>query len=252
MSDSSAFFRSGGKPRVLRVTTSGTFTPSDALLGKGGVVTITASGGAGSGALIRISSGVPQSRASGGDAGQRVRRTVVLTGPVTYTIGAGGAARSATGTSPASLSGNNGGDTVVTGILTAKGGLGGFASSDNTACRGGNGAAGLGMSACLVNTASSSVMDARGGPGIDGCNGGGGGTVQPVGTYGSTGMSAQDGAGAGLILSAVTTGTVNGNNAEAGTGAGGGATSIQAAISENVTCSSGAGAGGWIEFAWTE
>lgn len=252
MSDSSAFFPSGGKPRVLRVATSGTFTPSDALLGKGGVVTITASGGGGSGALIRIASGVPQSRASGGDAGQRVRRTVVLTGPVTYTVGAGGAARSATGTVPVALSGNNGGDTVVTGILTAKGGLGGYASGNDTVCRGGNGAAGPGVSTCLVNTSSTSVMDARGGAGVDGCNGGGGGAVMPVATYGAIGMTAQDGGGAGLVQGSVTTGTLNGNSADAGTGAGGGAVSIQAGATETINVSSGAGAGGWIEFTWTE
>lgn len=244
MSDSSEFFRSGGKPRVLRVTTSGTFTPSAAHLARGGVVTITASGGGGSGALSRLTSGSTPTRLGGSCAGERVRRTVALVGAVSYTVGAGGAARSATGTATANLAGNDGGDTVVTGILTAKGGKGGLSTIAFN--KGGDGAGGLG-----AVSATSGPVDARGGVGVDGTNGGGGGAVSDLGVPWMT--SARDGGGEGISQYPATVGTIlPGVNATPGTGAGGGAISVVAASSENLTVTSGAGAGGWIEFAWTE
>lgn len=247
MSDSSEFFRSGGKPRVLRVTTSGTFTPSAAHLARGGVVTITYSAGGGSGALNRTTSGSFTVRLGGGSAGERLRRTVTLTGPITYTIGAGGAARSATGTTTANLAGNDGGDTIVSGLPTAKGGQGGVLIGSNSVIRGGDGAGGLGG----MSPSSSGSFDARGGVGVDGTNGGGGGTV--IDTNTPFNLTARDGGGAGVCQLGATVGTVlPGNNAVPGTGAGGGAISVVAASSENLTVNSGAGAGGWIEFAWTE
>lgn len=247
MSDSSEFFRSGGRERVLRVTTSGTFTPSAAHLAKGGVATVTASGGAGSGALNRAVTGTTHTRLGGGNAGERVRRTVALAGPVSYTIGAGGSARSATGTTTATLAGNDGGDTVITGLFTAKGGKGGATIGTVSVFRGGDGAGGLGA----MSASTSGSNDARGGVGVDGTNGGGGGTVADTNT--PYGITARDGGGDGICQSNATVGTVlPGNNGLPGSGAGGGAISVIAASSENLTVTSGAGAGGWIEFRWVE
>ena len=251
MSDSSEFFRGGGKRRIQRFTTSGTFTPSAVHLARGGVTTITYSGGGGSGALNRIAGSITP-RASGGDAGQRIRRTVVLTGPVTHVIGAGGPAVTATGTATVQSSGNDGSDTTVTGLPTAKGGKGGLFSSANTVCRGGNGAGTPGMWGFL----SSSVIDARGGAGVDGSNGGGGGTPDLSVLAGSTyvfGASAQDGGGAGTVQASLSAGAVVvGNSATPNSGAGGGATAASTAAGVDITASSGAGAAGWIEYEWEE
>lgn len=252
MSDSSSFFPSGGKRRIQRFTTSGTFTPSAVHLARGGVTTITYSGGGGSGALNRLSGGSITPRASGGDAGQRIRRTVVLTGPVTHVIGAGGAALTASGTGTVQAPGFDGSDTTVTGLPTAKGGKGGLLSSANTVCRGGNGAGSPGMWGIL----SSSVVDARGGAGVDGSNGGGGGTPDTTVLTGSAyvfGASAQDGGGAGIAQAGLTAGAVVvGNSATPNSGAGGGATAAATAAGVDITASSGAGAAGWIEYEWEE
>lgn len=88
MSNLSQFLSSGGgKLRYQEFTSSGTFTPSAALLANGGECYYELIGGGSSGA-VSFNTG----HASGGNAGAYKTGVITLTGAVAVTIGAGGAA----------------------------------------------------------------------------------------------------------------------------------------------------------------
>lgn len=108
---------SGGKLRYQEFTSSGTFTPSAKLLANGGqltVVLVGGSGGNGGGDGGTSFLGRP------GHPGEARIRQVTVTGPVTVTIGAGGAA--GTGGSPGSFSGGTAGGSTSFGSASAAGG----------------------------------------------------------------------------------------------------------------------------------
>ncbi|MCX8008274.1 MAG: hypothetical protein N3A54_01065 [Patescibacteria group bacterium] len=100
-------FAAGLTKRQQVFTSSGTFTPSARLLALGGWVEVTCVGGGGGGYIggdIR----------AGGSGGHVVRRIVQVTGPVTVTVGAGGAG----GSSP-----QQGGNSSFGTLVSAMGGL---------------------------------------------------------------------------------------------------------------------------------
>ena len=229
MSNLSDFIsRGGGKLRYQEFTSSGTFTPSAALLANGGQVYYELIGGGGSGAISNFSS-------CGGDAGGYKTGVITLTGAETVTIGAGGAAVSGT----VSTAGNAGSASSIGSLVTASGGAGGPLPNAVNNTGGGRGAGGLGV----FTTDTSYVLDARGGIGIDGKAGGGGGTVQ---TYGDWHMRAFDGGGAGAYAAA---GNVAATDATANSGGGGGG-AVSAA--GGATKTSGAGGSGWCRIVWFE
>lgn len=228
MSNLSEFLGSGGgKLRYQEFTSSGTFTPSAKLLANGGQVYYELIGGGGSGAVSNQSS-------CGGDAGAYVRGVITVTGAVTVTIGAGGAAVSST----VNTAGNPGSASSIGSLVTASGGFGAPLPSSNNNAGGGRGAGGIGF----FTTDTSAVLDARGGVGINGKAGGGGGTVQ---AYGEWHMRAVDGGGAGNYG----VGTVTATSAVSNSGGGGGGavSSTGGAIK-----TSGAGGSGWCRIVWFE
>jgi len=227
MSNLSDFLSSGGgKLRYQEFTSSGTFTPSAALLANGGQCYYELIGGGGSGAISNLSS-------CGGDAGGYKTGVITLTGAGTVTIGAGGAAVSGT----VSTAGNAGSASSIGSLVTASGGTGGPLPNAVNNTGGGRGAGGLGF----FTTDTSNVLDARGGIGIDGKAGGGGGSA----TYGERHMRAFDGGGAGARSAGAVAAT--GATANSGGGGGGAATTTGGA-----TVTSGAGGSGWCRIVWFE
>lgn len=227
MSNLSDFLASGGgKLRYQEFTSSGTFTPSAALLANGGQCYYELIGGGGSGAIGSQSS-------CGGDAGGYKTGVITLTGAETVTIGAGGAAVSST----AATAGNAGSASSIGSLVTAAGGAGGPLPSGTNNAGGGRGAGGLGF----FTTDTANVLDARGGIGIYGKAGGGGGSA----TYGEWHMRAVDGGGAGNYGG----GTVTATSAVSNSGGGGGGAST---TTGGFTITSGAGGSGWCRIVWFE
>lgn len=224
----------GGKLRFQDFTSSGTFTPSAALLAKGGQVYYELIGGGSSGAV-----GYSGVAAIGGDAGVYKTGVITLTGAESVTIGAGGAAVSATATQTA---GNAGSQSSIGSLATAAGGaappappgLGG----------GGRGAGGIGY----FTTDTSYTLDARGGVGVNGLAGGGGGSTPYAATnYGPWHMQGCDGGGNGAYSSSGAAATATAGTAN--TGGGGGGASNDYSIG---TKTSGAGGSGWCRIVWFE
>jgi hypothetical protein len=108
--------------------TSGTFTPSAALLAKGGWVWVTLVGAGGGGSSGDISTPGNNANGGGGGGGGEVllRQRVKLSGAETITLGAGGAGGAArTGsTALTGLAGANGGNSTFGSLLLAYGGRG--------------------------------------------------------------------------------------------------------------------------------
>lgn len=228
MSNLSDFLSSGGgKLRYQEFTSSGTFTPSAALLAKGGQCYYELIGGGSSGACG--TSGA----ACGGDAGEYKTGAITVSGPVVVTIGAGGAAV----TNASATAGNAGSPSSIGALVTAAGGLAPPAPNAANNGGGGKGAGGLGY----FTTDVSNTLDARGGQGCNGKAGGGGGTVQ---SYGAWHMRGADGGGEGLWSAAI---GATAGSAVANSGAGGGAV----AGSTN-SKTSGAGGSGWCRIVWFE
>lgn len=225
MSSASDFLGGGGKIRYQDFTSSGTFTPNTKLLSRGGqvLVLLVAGGGAGGGGTNTTTFG------SGGDAGQLIERFVTVSGPVTVTIGAGGAGVSG-GT------GNSGGDSSFGALLTATGGRGARANSFEYV-RGGAGAAGLGAGQ-VVGSINGAV---RGGPGLNGLAGGGAG-AQANGNMGVISYGATDGGGNGGASAAANGGSATANTGGGGGGAGGAGTAT----------TGGSGGSGFCRVMWTE
>ena len=242
MSNLSDFLASGGgKLRYQEFTSSGTFTPSAALLANGGQCYIDeAIGGGGSGG-VQINSGAGVASACGGDAGAYICGPVTVSGAVTVTIGAGGTAVSRSGIS-GNTSGNAGGNTTFGALLTAPGGAGGRGDNAGNAGAGGNGAGAIGG----YVTDAASVLSARGGVGVNGKAGGGGGSA----TYGAVHMRATDGGGNGAYLTSVGL-SITAASATANTGGGGGAAAYSASGSAG-TITSGAGGSGFLRVCWFE
>ena len=169
MSNLSQFLSSGGggKLRYQDFTSSGTFTPSAALLANGGQCYYELIGGGSSGSIGTSLPGI------GGNAGEYKTGVITVTGPVTVTIGAGGAAvASVSGT----IAGNAGSASSIGALATAAGGAKPPAATANNAGCGGRGAGGVGY----FTTDTSSTLDARGGVGVNGRAGGGGGTATRI------------------------------------------------------------------------
>jgi len=151
--------------------TSGTFTPSQALLDAGGVVEVRCVGGGGSGANYAAY--------SGGSSGMDVTRMVQVSGPVTVTIGAGG-------------HNSNGGSTSFGLLLKALGGLKGNSSEA---------AASVGEGSQPGYAANAAIFARRGG--------GVGGGVSSIGNWQYTGSNdgaPATGGGGGAGESSSTTG----------------------------------------------
>ena len=241
MSNLSDFLASGGgKLRYQEFTSSGTFTPSAALLANGGQCYIEAIGGGGSGG-VQINSGATAASACGGDAGAYVCGPVTVSGPVTVTIGAGGTAVNRSGFT-GNTSGNAGGNTTFGALLTAPGGAGGRGDNAANAGTGGRGA----MSSGGYVTDVASVLSARGGVGTNGKAGGGGGSA----TYGAVHMQATDGGGNGAYLTTAGS-SITAASATANTGGGGGGVAYSASGSAG-TITSGAGGSGFLRVCWFE
>lgn len=228
MSNLSDFLSSGGgKLRYQEFTSSGTFTPSAALLANGGQCYYELIGGGSSGASTTTAS------ACGGDAGEYKTGVITVSGPVVVTIGAGGAA--VTGTVAAA--GNAGSDSSIGALVTAAGGIAPPTPSYPYNGGGGKGAGGIGY----FSTDTGLVLDARGGSGVNGKAGGGGGTVP---TYGDWHMRGADGGGNAVWSASVgaTAGSGVANSGAGGGAIGGGASSR----------TSGAGGSGWCRIVWFE
>lgn len=228
MSNLSDFLASGGgKLRYQEFTSSGTFTPSDALLANGGQCYYELIGGGSSGASST------NGAACGGDAGEYKTGVITVSGPVVVTIGAGGAA--VTGTAVAA--GNVGSASSIGALVTAAGGIAPPTPSAANNGGGGKGAVGIGS----FSTDVSAVLDARGGSGVNGRAGGGGGTVP---TYGDWHMRGSD--GGGNAVWSVSAGATAGSGV-ANSGAGGGAVG-----GSTYSKTSGAGGSGWCRIVWFE
>ena len=234
MSNLSQFLSSGGgKLRYQEFTSSGTFTPSAALLANGGRVYYELIGGGSSGAI-----GHSNAAAIGGDAGTYKTGVITLTGAESVTIGAGGAAVSATGTNTA---GNAGSPSSIGALATAAGGT---APPAPTAAQSNNGGGGRGAGGIgYFSTDTNYTLDARGGVGVNGVAGGGGGSA----TYGAEHMRGCDGGGNGAFSTGGAAAT--GTSGTANTGGGGGGASNDNNIG---TKTSGAGGSGWCRIVWFE
>lgn len=220
---SEIFGIAGGKLCVQEFNSSGTFTPSAALLARGGVVLVRLIGGGASGCASYGSSLIPPS----GHAGRDVEGFVVVTGPVSVTIGAGGTAvvRTATaGVSP----GLAGGDSTFGALLTAKGGAAPVAVSTAYS--------GDGSKTTAQPWYDGTAVQSRPGVGADGRGGGGSSNAS---------YPAADGGGNGVYGSSS---PVTGGSATPNTGGGGGG----AGSGGGYTATSGAGAKGWIRVIWVE
>lgn len=232
MSNLSDFIsRGGGKLRYQEFTSSGTFTPSAALLANGGQCYYELIGGGSSGAVAHSTF-----HASGGNAGAYKTGVITVTGAVAVTIGAGGAAVVGTSTN---IAGNAGSPSSIGALATAAGGAAPpTPNTGNDGC-GGNGAGGIGY----FTTDTTNTLDARGGAGVNGVAGGGGGSA----TYGALHMRGADGGGNGAysVSGAAATATAGAAN----TGSGGGAASNDF---NTGTKTSGAGGSGWCRIVWFE
>ena len=237
MSNLSDFISAGGgELRFQDFTSSGTFTPSAALLAKGGRVYYELIGGGSSGAI-----GHSIAVAIGGDAGVYKTGVITLTGAESVTIGAGGAAVSATATNTA---GNAGSQSSIGSLATAAGGIAPPAPTGNNNGGGGRGAGGIGY----FTTDTTYTLDARGGVGVNGLAGGGGGSTPYYSSnYGPWHMRGCDGGGNGAYSSSGAAATATA--ATANTGGGGGGASNDNSIG---TKTSGAGGSGWCRIVWFE
>jgi hypothetical protein len=152
-------FLQGRVKKQQTFTSSGTFTPSSALLIAGGWVEVELVGGGGGGSA---------DSSRGGGGGQVVKNMVQVTAPVTVTIGAGGG-----WTAP-------GGSSAFGSLVSASGGYpsgqcGDGSGVGNAPFSGGNGAGGAG-SVGLYNSSGLAYTGAgSGGTGLYGFGGGGGG-----------------------------------------------------------------------------
>lgn len=239
----------GGNLRSQIFNSSGTFTPSAALLAKGGRVIVRGIGGGASGAAGAYSSGgvsdVVRRSPMGGGAGKYKEVVVQVTGNVTVTIGTGGAAVSVTSTAGSgtlqTANGNAGGTSTFGGLVSFSGGVAPGVDGGKQSGGGGDGCYGRGR----FSTDGTSVTDARGGEGINGIGGGGSG----VSWYSTTRSAIDGGGGSGISISG---GTITGASATANSGAGGGATWCESSLNVACTATSGAGAAGFIEVIWSE
>lgn len=128
---------SGGEIKSQRFTANGTFTPSAALLAKGGWVRVrlvAGGGGGGTGGNNYVPVG-------GGGGGTR-DAVVQVTGAVSVTVGAGGASGQEIDTA-----GSNGGNSSFDSLATAVGGGGGAGATFDRGVDGGVGGGGDGASA---------------------------------------------------------------------------------------------------------
>lgn len=226
----------GGKLRFQEFTSSGTFTPSAALLAKGGRVYYELIGGGSSGAI-----GHSNAAAIGGDAGTYKTGVITLTGAETVTIGAGGAAVSATSTNTA---GNAGSQSSIGSLATAAGGIAPPAPTGINNGGGGRGALGLGY----FSTDTTYTLDARGGVGVNGRAGGGGGsTPYSSFNYGPWHMRGVDGGGNGAFSTGGAAATATAGTANTGGGGGGASNDYTSGIK-----TSGAGGSGWCRIVWFE
>lgn len=229
-----AWFQHGaGRAEIVRLTTSGDFTPPDWAR----VLSVTALGGGGSGGSgASGASGLRQGGGGGGGGGlsHAVWRVDDLPGDLVVTLGAGGVA------------GANGGETVVEAagvqLLSALGGGAGQAGTSG----GTGGSAGAGLVGGNPGGAASAIAAAHpglslicasaaggggGGGGLDASNvarsggaGGEGGALTSPGAGGAGGAGAGSaGSGPTTLMSASGGGGGGGGAAASGAGSGGGA-----------------------------
>ena len=223
----------GGELRFQDFTASGTFTPSAALLAKGGQVYYELIGGGSSGAV-----GYSNAAAIGGDAGVYKTGVITLTGAESVTIGAGGAAVSATATQTA---GNAGSQSSIGALATAAGGAAPPAPTLASNGGGGRGAGGIGY----FTTDTAYTLDARGGVGVNGLAGGGGGAI--TASNGPWHMQGCDGGGDGAYSTGGAAATATAGTANTGGGGGGASNNTSTG-----TKTSGAGGSGWCRIVWFE
>lgn len=265
-------------------TSSGTFTPSAALLAKGGFVNIIlvgAGGGGRSGDVSTTSS--PNSGALAGGGGEVVIRTVRVTGAVTVTIGTGGAGGAAV-TASTDTSGNAGaagGNSLFGSLARAYGGAGGdtgsnaalgrgggsfkisgltsttYSSDNNTLSYGGPVSGGNtqrptdGWASGSSGFVTASFANKGGACFITGAEGGAAGSAGPNGNGAGGGASFGDGGAGGNSASNANASAGTSGAANSGGGGGGGG----ASVSVTTTRTSGAGGNGgsgyclvsWVE-----
>lgn len=166
-------FATGGSLKFQQFNTSGTFTPSAALLAAGGTVQLQMAGGGGGGGSWSGYVGT----AGGGGGSSYWEQLVTVTGAVTVTIGAGGA-----GTL-------QGGTTSFGGLASVVGGFPGCNTGAFTPAQGGAGA-GYGVAGESAYADSTPYMVGGTGGGM-----GGGGWGRPAGATNS------GGGGAGITTS---------------------------------------------------
>lgn len=136
----------GGKLQMQLFTANGVFTPSANLIACGGFVQIYLGGGGGGGGGCDAT-GLNICRGCGGGAGGEILSMAAqILAPVAITIGGGGIA----GDGATGAAGGDGEDTIVTGIVTARGGGGG--NGINTFGTAGKYASGGGSSGAAVGT----------------------------------------------------------------------------------------------------
>lgn len=184
MSNISQFFGSGGKLRYQEFTSSGTFTPNEKLLANGGQVWVLLVGAGQAG-----QNGSASFNGRGGNGGSVLVQPFVVAGPVTVSIGAGGAANLANG-------GNSsfgglvalGGATDVSRIGGGAGGAGSYPQGQSGAYGFGGGGSGAAGSTQVQGACGGGK--APGGAGASNSGGGGGG--------GSVDQSASGAGGSGF------------------------------------------------------
>jgi hypothetical protein len=226
-------------------TSTGTFTPSAALLAKGGFVNIIlvgAGGGARSGSIS--TTGTPNSNGIAGGGGEVVIKTVKVTGATTVTIGTGGTGGAAVtaSTSTAGNVGTAGGNSTFGTLAKAYGGGGGDTSTSTALGKGGGAYKVAGNTTATYNSDNSTLSY--------------GGTIRGASTAtaipdgwasGSSGLitSVNGQKGGACFITGAEGGAAGTDEVNNGNGAGGNpASNANASSGTSATANSGGGGGG--------
>ncbi|WP_156362534.1 glycine-rich domain-containing protein [Xylophilus sp. Leaf220] len=212
MGSSSDLFASGGKLVIEIITASKVWTPPQALLDKGGVVTAELVGGGGGGGGGAYSSpSVVTGYGGAGAGGWRILRQTIVTAAINAVIGAGGiggAASSVGSQNQTALGtvGQAGGTTTFNGLSAPGGGGGGGGYANSSS----------------------------GTPNVMAGSGGGGGTHGAPGTQGSYYSNVPGGQYSGGYPGGYGAGGGNGNVQGSGAGAGAGGPAFSTTSASNI------------------
>ena len=189
-------------------------------------------------------SGASSYAGGGGAGGYRTSTSFAVSGSLTVTVGAGGAAKATGGT------GNTGSDSVFSTITSAGGGGGGYSTPGAAGANGGSGGGGggyyggstglLGGSGNTPSTTPSQGNNGGGGYGNSVKSGGGGGGASAVGEKAPSTRGGNGGDG--------TANTITGVSVTYGGGGGGGADGGGGVVAAGSGGAGGGGAGGFATF----